>query len=295
MGPDRDSTLEVWIENYLHWLREEKGRTARTIDAYRFELDRFRGYLAKHGVKDSSQVDREDIRDLLSKLGQTNGPKARTRTLSVLRSWYAYLLREGCVIQDPTSGIDFPRIQRKDPAPLSERQIKHLLSVLSQYATKGSLLRDRAILLLFLGTGIRLSGLVNLNREDVDLEEQVIRVHRKGGKEEIVELNSIVADALGRYDETQPVDRKAFFLSTRRKRISRDAVYRLVKKYLFFADLEGSPHTFRATCITELSRKGVPLSVIQRIVGHEDPKTTAGYTKVYAEDRRKAVESLDLE
>ena len=199
MAQGEDRTVGTWFERYLHWLREEKGRTDRTIQAYRFELDRFGRYLEEHHMDDLSKVDRDHVREFLSELGRTNGPKARTRTLSVLRSLYAYLLREGWVIKDPTSGIDFPKVQKKDPSPLSAKQIKHLLSVVGEYATRGSLLRDRAILLLFLGTGIRLSGLVHLDREDVDLEERIIRVRRKGGKEQIVELNSTVVEAMRKY------------------------------------------------------------------------------------------------
>jgi integrase/recombinase XerD len=130
------------------------------------------------------------------------------------------------MIHDPTLGIDFPKLQRKDPSPLSETEIKHLLTVVGQFAPRGSLLRDRAILLLFLGTGIRLSGLVNLNREDVDLVQRVIRVRRKGGKQELVELNTTVVQALNRYDETQESGRHAFFLSRLGRRISREAVLR---------------------------------------------------------------------
>ncbi|MBD3253676.1 MAG: tyrosine-type recombinase/integrase, partial [Candidatus Lokiarchaeota archaeon] len=152
--------------------------------------------------------------------------------------------------------------------------------------------RDLAIVTLFLGTGIRLSELQSLDFKDVDLKNGFIKVTRKGGNEDKVPLSADVIKYLSQYEIHRGKKTGPYFLSNRNQRMHHKTIYKLIKKYFFFADLKGSPHSLRATCLTEISRQGAQLPVVQAIAGHKDPNTTGRYTKAYEEDKRKAVEKL---
>ena len=125
-------------------------------------------------------------------------------------------------------------------------------------------------------------------------ENGFIKVTRKGGHEDRVPLNSDVTQALTDHLDRRGKKPGAFFLSNRLKRMHHKTIYKMIKKYFYFADIKGSPHSLRATCLTEMSRRGTSLPVVQAIAGHKDPNTTGRYTKAYEEDRREAVERLEF-
>ncbi|MEA1963654.1 MAG: tyrosine-type recombinase/integrase [Candidatus Aerophobetes bacterium] len=281
-------------EKFLHWLEFEKGRSKNTILAYNFELVRFIDYLKNQGISSIKKIEKKHIRDFLSSLSQTNGKKGRARALSCIKSFLKYLVRENFLESNPSFGIDTPKINHKVPSYFTETEYLHLLNTIREYAPPKCLKRDLAIVSLFLGTGVRRSELVNLNFNDVDLKEGKVKVIRKGGDQQLVEMGPDVVKALKEYLEEQKNKAGPFFISNRGKRVNKATVYYLVKKYLYFADLKGSPHSLRHTCFTELARKGVPFPVIQAIAGHKRAETTSRYTHTQEVDRRKAVGLIKL-
>jgi len=180
------------------------------------------------------------------------------------------------------------------PSYFTEIEYLHLLNTVREYAPPKCLKRDLAIVSLFLGTGIRRSELVNLDLNDVNLKEGIIKVIRKGGDQQLVEMGPDVVKTLKEYSGERGSKAGPFFISNRGKRINETTVYYLVKKYLYFSDLKGSVHSLRHTCFTELARKGVSFPVIQAIAGHRRAETTSRYTHTQETDRRKAVKLIKL-
>jgi len=281
-------------EKFLHWLEFEKGRSKKTILAYDFELERFINYLKTEKINSLEKLEKKYIRNFLSNLSKTNGKQGRARALSSIKSFLKYLVRENYLDSDPSFGIDTPKINHKVPTYFTEIEYLHLLNTIRKYAPPKCLKRDLAIISLFLGTGIRRSELVNLDLNDVNLKQGTIKVIRKGGDQQLVEMGPDVAKALKEYLEKRGSKAGPFFISNRGTRINEATVYYLVKKYLYFADLKGSPHSLRHTCFTELARKGAPFPVIQAIAGHKRAETTSRYTHTQEADRRKAVKLIKL-
>lgn len=211
-----------------------------------------------------------------------------------MKSFLKYLVRENFLQWDPSFGIDTPKINHKVPTYFTEAEYLHLLNTIREYAPAKCLKRDLAIISLFLGTGIRRSELINLDLSDVNLKEGTIKVIRKGGDQQSVEMGPDVVESLREYLEEGEGTSGPFFISNRGKRINQATVYYLVKKYLYFADLKGSPHSLRHTCLTQLARKGAPFPVIQAIAGHKRAKTTSRYTHTQEADRREAVKLINL-
>jgi site-specific recombinase XerD len=279
---------------FLTWLKLEQGRQPRTIEAYHFELDRFLSYLDENTITSWEAVTKSDIRNYLGRLAGTNNNSSRARALSTIKSIFNYFLREEYLRSNPTFGIDSPKVKRKEPNPLSQEMYQKLIRTVREYSNgQSTSSRDLAIITLFIGTGIRLSELQNLDWKDVDLKNGFIKVTRKGGHEDKVPLNTDSIRYLTVYEEGRDRKPGPFFKSNRNRRMHHKTIYKLIKKYIFFADLKGSPHSLRATCLTELGRIA-PLPVVQAIAGHKNPNTTGRYTKAYDEDKRRAVENLKL-
>lgn len=154
--------------------------------------------------------------------------------------------------------------------------------------------RDLAAIVLLLGTGIRRSELIGLDRKDYDKHGKTIRIVRKGGDEQIVELNDEVCMALDMYLQKRTDKLAPLFISARNKRLSPEGLFLVVKNLLKSAGLKGSTHTLRHTFVTALIRQGVPLAVVQQLVGHKNAQTTVRYTHIISSDRREAVKGLKL-
>ncbi|MBD3351583.1 MAG: hypothetical protein GF364_08855, partial [Candidatus Lokiarchaeota archaeon] len=152
------------VNEFLTWLELEKGRQPRTIEAYRYELDRFLSYFDEKGIDSWEAVTKSDIRKYLGQLAGTNNNNSRARALSSIKSIFNFFLREEYLQTNPTFGIDSPKIKRKEPNPLPEEKYKKLIRTVKDYSNGRTVTsRDLAIVTLFLGTGIRLSELQSLD------------------------------------------------------------------------------------------------------------------------------------
>jgi integrase/recombinase XerC len=298
--------MEREIAEFLAYKAAERGLTPRTIEAYRHDLAKFGQFVAKEtGSKPAiADIDQYTIKAYLQFLANAgikkiNASVTRGRKLATLKSFFKYLESEGKVKTDPASQIKMPKSKRKEPSYLTEQEYKRLLRAVQKNATKYFKLRDTAIVNLFLGMGLRLSELVELNVGSVNFEDGVIKVSRKGNQERILPANDDVMVTLQRYLKSRKDTPYAspLFLSKRDQRIDSATVWYLVKKYLKQAQIEKdklSPHTLRHTFATTLLKQGVNILAIKELLSHRNLRTTERYLHITGEDLKIAVGKIDL-
>src|SRR5688572_19667614 len=296
--------LAVEAERYLDHLAVERGLSENTLVAYRRDLRRYVGFLEDRGVERLHAVDEGIIRSFVASLSaSTHGPDdapyratSVARTLSAVRSFHRFLLREGLADRDPAAGIPQPRLPRSLPRPLPVEDIRRLLEAPDGASPLG--LRDRAILELLYGSGLRISELTGMDVDDLDLEVGSLRVLGKGGKEREVPLGSFGRDAVGAYlSRGRPAlagaaSRGALFLNARGGRLSRQSCARLLGRYVRLAGIDRrvTLHTLRHSFATHLLEGGADVRVVQELLGHASVSTTQIYTLVTARHLREVYE-----
>ena len=296
-----DTPIADDAHRYLDHLMVERGLSANTLGAYRRDLRRYLSFLSERGIGSADDVDEAAIRSFLASIsasthGQEAAPYAATtvaRALSSVRSFHRFLLREGSVRRDPAAGVVRPRLPRGLPHPLTLDEVGRLLEAPDPATPIG--LRDRAILELLYGAGLRVGELTGLDVDDVDLEGGFVRVLGKGGKERDVPVGRFARDAVGSYlSRTRPGfaserSRAALFLSSRGHRLTRQSVGRLLSGYARRAgvDRRVTPHDLRHSFATHLLDGGADVRVVQELLGHASVATTQIYTLVTKEHLRE--------
>ena len=305
-------------EEYLSWLEVERGRSPRTLDAYRRDLVAYESSLrARDGATGMEQATAADIATHIATLRTSHTAASIARALSSIRGFHRFCVEEGLRADDPT--VDLPSVSLTDllPKALSEEETERLLGTV--VGTGPAVLRDRALLEILYGTGARVSEVVGLDLGDVaaalDAEDSVtdgdaglaafVRVLGKGGKERVVPLGRLARVALGEWlsGAGRPLleprrwrrrsDAEAVFLNTRGSRLTRVGAYGVVKKYAARAGLADrvSPHVLRHSCATHMLGRGADVRVVQELLGHASIATTQRYTKVSPEHLRRAYEA----
>jgi integrase/recombinase XerD len=296
--------LAVEAERYLDHLAVERGLSEHTLAAYRRDLRRYAAFLTHRDVHDPGAIEEATIRSFVASLSaSTHGPDdapyratSVARTLSAVRSFHRFLLREGITDRDPAVGVPQPRLPRSLPRPLPVEDVRRLLEAPDEGSPTG--LRDRAILELLYGSGLRISELTGLDVDDLDLEEGSVRVLGKGGKEREVPLGSFGRDSIGAYlTRGRPAlastaTRGAVFLNARGGRLSRQSCARLLGHYVRRAGIERrvTLHTLRHSFATHLLEGGADVRVVQELLGHASVATTQIYTLVTARHLREVYE-----
>jgi integrase/recombinase XerD len=294
---DRKSQRATVIEEYLTYLRVEKGLRPLTCEAYGRDLLLFAEYLEKtNGVPLKAQ--QRDLAGFLEHL-HTHGVESRSiaRKLSCLRGFYKWLLLDRRIQHDPTVNLDSPSAWKILPKALAQSEVEGMLDRAGAAANHPSAdavaLRDRAILELLYAAGIRVSELTGLAVEDLSLAEGRILVRGKGDKERLVPLGRAAVQAVEDYLERgRPSLAKRpgvgyLFLSARGSGLTREWVWHLVKR----SDPNASPHMLRHSCATHMVENGADLRSVQTLLGHADISTTQVYTHL-ALDRLKAVHRM---
>ena len=296
--------LAVEAERYLDHLAVERGLSEHTLSAYRRDLRRYVAFLTRRDMLEPGEVEEATVRSFVASLSaSTHGPNdapyratSVARTLSAVRSFHRFLLREGVTDRDPAVGVPQPRLPRSLPRPLPVEDVRRLLEAPDEGSPAG--LRDRAILELLYGSGLRISELTGLDVDDLDLEEGSVRVLGKGGKEREVPLGSFGRDAVGAYlTRGRPAlasvaTRGAVFLNARGGRLSRQSCARLLSRYVRLAGIERrvTLHTLRHSFDTHLLEGGADVRVVQELLGHASVATTQIYTLVTARHLREVYE-----
>ena len=280
--------IEEFID--LSWM--ERGLAPATLCAYRSDLSRFSRWLSLRG-RGLEKARRLDVLDFLGAHSHWP-PRTIARRLSALRRFYQHLEREGRIAANPCDRIDAPRLGRPLPEVLTEREVERLLAAPDVDTALG--MRDRAMLEVLYATGLRVSELVGLRPEQVNLLQGVLRVVGKGGRERLVPLGEPAVDWLERFLERGRTPilgtrvSAALFPTGRGGAMTRQAFWHLVRRHAERAGITRtiSPHTLRHAFATHLLDHGADLRVVQMLLGHRDISTTQIYTHV-ARERLKVI------
>ncbi len=271
-----------------------RGLCTSTIEAYLRDLKKYLNFLGTRGISNPIAAQADDIASFLtSEKAKGKAPATMARALASLKVFYRFLFQEGFVFRDITSGLKNPRKPRKLPKFLTMVEAERLVTAPPTNGKLGR--RDRAILETLYGAGLRVSELADLRLEAVDLEGAAVRCTGKGGKERVVPLGEPAILALKEYlKETRPelIQNQSdgwIFLSRNGRRLDREAIRRLVKRYARLVGIEGiSPHTLRHSFATHLLECGADLRSVQELLGHASLTTTQIYTHITASRLKEA-------
>ncbi len=282
--------LPAPAEEYLSWLAVERGRATATLSAYRRDIAGFVAYLeGRHRTLEAASS--RDLEAYLARAQRAElAPATVARLGSALRGLYGFLLEEGVTETDPTALLAARRVGTRIPVVLTEDQVDALLA--DPAGDEPVDVRDRAVLELLYGTGMRVSELVGLSLGDVDFDEELVRVTGKGDKQRLVPLGRSAARALHAWlGSARPLllegaretrDAHAVFCNLRGHRLTRQGVDLVVRRHARRVGLPAatSAHTLRHTCATHMLARGADVRVIQELLGHASVATTQRYTKV---------------
>ena len=283
------------IDEFLNFMAVEKGSSLNTLEAYSRDLRRFADYLKGEEVTVPGDVDPDRLVAFLGTL-KKGGLSATSinRALAAIRGFYKYLLRTGHIAENPLAQVGLAKVWMRLPDTLSRKEMEELLQKPDDSRPEG--LRDRAMFELLYATGLRVSELVTLTVKAVHWQVGCLTATGKGRKERIVPIGRVAADFLRRYvDEVRPLLLKGkktdiLFLSRRGEGLTRQAVWKMIRKYALLAGLHKKvhPHTFRHSFATHLLEGGADLRAVQVMLGHADISTTQVYTHV-TRDRLKEI------
>lgn len=283
-------------DDFLHYLSAERNYSAATIREYNQVLSAFSEYIRKQEGKDidwRTIVD-GDIREwIVLLMNQGSAASSANTRLSVLRSFYKFLLAYGYVSSDPTRLIEGPRKSKPLPSFIKESEMDRLLDHTAFPETyEGS--RDHLILLTFYSTGIRLSELVGLNEGDVDFGAMTLKVTGKRDKQRIIPFGNELKDEMQKFQQERNekfpvIDTKALFVSSKGARMTPPVVRDIVKYYLGLVTTQKkrSPHVLRHSFATAMLNHGAEIEVVKELLGHESLSTTEIYTHTTFEELKR--------
>lgn len=287
--------MKEFVEALLNFLSIERGLANNTILAYRRDLNKYVKFIGKKGITHGDAVKREDINEFMQKLKQAGlSVSSICRNLAAIKTFHRFLVRERLAKEDPTTLLETPKLWKKIPDVLTSLEIEAIIKV--SQGKDSQRIRDHAILELLYASGMRVSELVDLKLENVNIDVGFVRCIGKGRKERIIPVGKKARGAVKQYlDQVRSqVPRTNFsqnlFLSRLGKKISRQSIWKLIKYYAKKANLKKiiKPHTLRHSFATHLLEHGADLRSVQEMLGHSDISTTQIYTHVDRE-RLKSV------
>jgi len=279
--------FDALAEQFLNYLRVEKGLSEKTLVAYGNDLSRYFAYLRSKGVERVSADDMPLIAAHLTELaGMKLTARSRARHLVALRGFYHFLVQEEVLNEDPAKRIDLPKIGMKLPEILSIEEVERLLA--APDTTRPSGARNAAMLELLYAAGLRVSELVNLKRHDVNLEVCCLKVIGKGAAERLVPIGLHAREKLIFYLETarpallKGCDSAFVFVARAGKPMTRQGFWKILKQYVERSDIRKriTPHSFRHAFASHLLENGADMRSIQMMLGHADISSTQIYTHV---------------
>ena len=282
------TNVDLPLAGYLQWLAIEKGRSRATIEAYGRDITRLRRWMAEHDVvlESLTETQLEQYVNDLRSAGLAENSLARN--IASIRGWLQFLFLEKQLNSDPSQRLHASSRRRSLPKPLGEEEVARLIDSIGIDTSIDR--RDRALLELLYGTGARVSEVVTLHLEDLDFDEQLIRLTGKGAKQRLVPMGSSLITALKDY--LSPAGRDAIrqirrtsrvFLNSRGAPISRQGIDLVIDKRALAAGVERSrvsAHVFRHSCATHMLAHGADIRVVQELLGHASIATTQIYTAV---------------
>ena len=274
--------LIQYIAEYLEYLQAERGLAQNTIDAYRRDLTAFCNFLYKlASIDDFEKIVRNHINYYIKELHDKNyTPTSVTRKIAAIRGWFRWLSANGIIKNDPSLGVELPKLTKKLPKVMSVAEIENILK---NHLTD----IETAVLELLYGAGLRVSELVNLELNNIEMASRYVRCIGKGSKERIIPIGEKAVNSLKTYLKKRELlikkfklDTKKLFIKENGKTVTRQDVYVFIRKQGELLKKHISPHTLRHSFATHMLENGADLRVVQELLGHSDVSTTQLYTHV---------------
>ncbi len=289
--------FSYYIEKFLNYLNIEKNYSQYTGINYEIDLKEFETFLNRAGQIDIKEIDYFVLRKFLATLSEKNlNKRSISRKISTLKSFFKFMIKEGEIKNNPAVSLIYPRLEKNLPNFLTESEVLNIISLPKPESLLA--LRDKAILEVLYSTGARVSELVSLKINDVDLISGIAKVMGKGRKERLLPLGEPAILALKKYLDTRNDKCQSLFINKQNKGLTDRGVRVIIEKYIKQAaiSLKVSPHTFRHSFATHLLNRGADLRSVQELLGHSSISTTQVYThltidglkKVYAKAHPRA-------
>lgn len=283
------------VEEFLDWLVLERGRSPHTCEAYRRDLVGYCEALAARGSNPKTAREEDILAFLRREQSRGMAPASVKRAMVAVRTFHQFLVVEGLRVDDPGAHVELPRVPTGVPKALSETEVEAIMDAVVGADSVSR--RDRAMLEVLYGTGVRIGELVGLSLSDLDMGNATMRVLGKGQKERVLPVGRCAHEALTAWlvpvgrGEMEPErwgsshDREAVWLNQRGRRLSRQGAWGVVKKRARQAGLGAkvSPHVFRHSCATHMLDHGADIRAVQELLGHASISTTQVYTMVSKE------------
>jgi integrase/recombinase XerD len=291
---DETAQLRFHLDRFDDYLTLEQGASGRTIEAYRRDVGRLVDYGRTRGASLPADVTSKLLREFVFHLKDVGlAPSSIRRNISAVRTYFRFLLAEGAVARDPSERLETPRRWRTLPEVLTVDEVSRLIA--APTLDDPLVFRDRAMLELAYGAGLRVSEWITIGVRDVMLEDKLVRVFGKGSKERLVPIGRSAIGAIATYTrELRPKLEKGsgkgvLFLNARGEPLTRMGAWKILRRYVERANIEKhvSPHTLRHSFATHLLEGGADLRAVQEMLGHADISTTQIYTHVDREYLRQ--------
>jgi len=290
--------MKELIEPFLDYLSVERGLSKNTVVSYRRDLVSYLDFLGNSRIEALSRATRNDIGNfMLREKDRGIAANSIARRLAAVRMFHRFLLSERILKDDPTSLIESPKLSKKIPEALSVNEVEALLSAPSGRDKQG--IRDKAILELFYATGMRVSEVVELKADSINLDVGFLRCIGKGNKERVVPVGRKAIESVKKYLQSSrsvflgKKESEYLFVSRLGRKISRQSLWKLIKRYARDAGIKKPmrPHILRHSFATHLLERGADLRSVQEMLGHANISTTQIYTHIN-KDRLKSIHRM---
>jgi integrase/recombinase XerD len=280
---------------YHTWLRLERGYSPNTIEGYEMDLDKLYAYAEEHGM-DPVKMDFDQLQDCLYALCKDLSSEAtQARLIAGIHAWFRFLLYKDYIDQDPSELLEGPKKSKHLPTVLSLDEVDRMMAAIDLSSNEGH--RNRAMMEMLYGSGLRVSELVNLQLSKIYLNEHYMLIDGKGSKQRLVPLSPVAEEWFGYWMQERatwplkPESKDIAFVNRYGRPLTRAMVFTIVRRLCAEAGITKtvSPHTLRHSFATHLLQNGADLRIIQQLLGHEDLATTEIYTHVDVQDLRKAI------
>lgn len=286
--------MEALVQNFVDFLERDKRLSLNTLQSYRRDIEQYFSYLQEINLQNISNSNKTTVIAYLMYL-QKKGRATSTisRNLASIRSFYQYIAKNKLIDQDPTAELESPKVEKKLPQILSTEEVELLLEQPQCVDLKG--FRDKAMLELLYATGIRVTELIQLDIQDLNIDLAFIRCN-KGTRERVIPIGSIAISALKEYlNKSRPLllqksDEQALFVNINGGRLTRQGFWKIIKQYKNMAQINKdiTPHTLRHSFAAHLLENGADLRSIQEMLGHSDISSTQIYAQI-AKNKLKEV------
>ena len=286
---------EHLLKEYHTWLRLERGYSPNTVEGYEMDLEKLRAYCKEQGM-DYVKLDFDALQEFIfQQFKDIRSEATQARVLAGLHAWFRFLLYKDYIEQDPSELLEGPKKSKHLPTVLTLDEVNRMMAAIDLSSNEGH--RNRAILEMLYGSGLRVSELVNLQLSKIYLSEHYMLIEGKGSKQRLVPISPVAEEWFGYWLQERatwplkPESKDYAFVNRYGRPMTRAMVFTIVRRLCDAAGITKtvSPHTLRHSFATHLLQNGADLRVIQQLLGHEDPATTEIYTHLDVQDLRQAI------